>query len=216
MELHVICLLLAVLCYVASEAATVSAVALLATKLPTAVPAAQSSGAPRRLQRSKRCSCSTFLDEECVYFCHLDIIWINTPERTVPYGLGNPSRIRRALDDFAHGKIQESNSRCKCSNQGDKKCLTFCQTGNKVWFPPKQEHPLAEKQGCAGLGLKCLHQQLVNNAKLRRLRYNNNHIKSSFASAELKARLLLTKWRKLQRNRTPENQSSWDRLKMTW
>lgn len=30
--------------------------------------------------RNKRCSCATFLDKECVYFCHLDIIWVNTPE----------------------------------------------------------------------------------------------------------------------------------------
>ena len=30
--------------------------------------------------RTKRCSCATFLDKECVYFCHLDIIWVNTPE----------------------------------------------------------------------------------------------------------------------------------------
>lgn len=30
--------------------------------------------------RHKRCSCATFLDKECVYFCHLDIIWVNTPE----------------------------------------------------------------------------------------------------------------------------------------
>ncbi|ELK19512.1 Endothelin-2 [Pteropus alecto] len=29
--------------------------------------------------RSRRCSCSSWLDKECVYFCHLDIIWVNTP-----------------------------------------------------------------------------------------------------------------------------------------
>ncbi|KAG8133327.1 putative Endothelin 1 protein [Naja naja] len=33
--------------------------------------------APRRV---KRCSCYSLMDKECVYFCHLDIIWINTPE----------------------------------------------------------------------------------------------------------------------------------------
>lgn len=33
---------------------------------------------PRR--RAKRCTCYTYKDKECVYYCHLDIIWINTPE----------------------------------------------------------------------------------------------------------------------------------------
>ncbi|XP_074974844.1 endothelin-3 isoform X1 [Caretta caretta] len=36
-------------------------------------------GAPRR--RAKRCTCYTYKDKECVYYCHLDIIWINTPEQ---------------------------------------------------------------------------------------------------------------------------------------
>nr|XP_006214066.2 endothelin-3 [Vicugna pacos] len=39
--------------------------------------------------RARRCTCLTYKDKECVYYCHLDIIWINTPERTVPYGLSN-------------------------------------------------------------------------------------------------------------------------------
>ncbi|XP_039353941.1 endothelin-3 isoform X1 [Mauremys reevesii] len=39
-------------------------------------------GAPRR--RAKRCTCYTYKDKECVYYCHLDIIWINTPECTSP------------------------------------------------------------------------------------------------------------------------------------
>lgn len=29
--------------------------------------------------RTKRCSCNSWLDKECIYFCHLDIIWVNTP-----------------------------------------------------------------------------------------------------------------------------------------
>lgn len=28
--------------------------------------------------RFRRCSCNSWLDKECVYFCHLDIIWVNT------------------------------------------------------------------------------------------------------------------------------------------
>lgn len=31
-------------------------------------------------RRAKRCTCFTYKDKECVYYCHLDIIWINTPE----------------------------------------------------------------------------------------------------------------------------------------
>jgi len=33
---------------------------------------------PHRI-RTKRCSCNSWLDKECIYFCHLDIIWVNTP-----------------------------------------------------------------------------------------------------------------------------------------
>lgn len=29
--------------------------------------------------RTKRCSCNSWDDKECIYFCHLDIIWVNTP-----------------------------------------------------------------------------------------------------------------------------------------
>uniref|UniRef100_A0A3B3RIR2 Endothelin-1 n=1 Tax=Paramormyrops kingsleyae TaxID=1676925 RepID=A0A3B3RIR2_9TELE len=71
----------------------------------------------RRLEhhsRTKRCSCASFLDKECVYFCHLDIIWVNTPERTVSYGLGSAPRQKR------------SKERCKCASREDSKCATFC------------------------------------------------------------------------------------------
>ena len=30
--------------------------------------------------RARRCTCFTYKDKECVYYCHLDIIWVNTPE----------------------------------------------------------------------------------------------------------------------------------------
>ena len=48
---------------------------------------------PWRPRRSKRCSCSSLMDKECVYFCHLDIIWVNTPEwvsRGHPYSRLSP------------------------------------------------------------------------------------------------------------------------------
>ncbi|XP_054620097.1 endothelin-1 [Dunckerocampus dactyliophorus] len=69
--------------------------------------------------RNKRCSCATFLDKECVYFCHLDIIWVNTPERVVSYGLGNAPRKRRS--------VSEGHARCQCRHEGDLTCTNFCQ-----------------------------------------------------------------------------------------
>ncbi|XP_009562836.2 endothelin-2 [Cuculus canorus] len=66
--------------------------------------------------RTKRCSCNSWLDKECIYFCHLDIIWVNTPGHTAPYGLGSPPRRRR-----------RSLSRCECSHSRDNICATFCQ-----------------------------------------------------------------------------------------
>uniref|UniRef100_A0AAY4BK20 Endothelin-like toxin domain-containing protein n=1 Tax=Denticeps clupeoides TaxID=299321 RepID=A0AAY4BK20_9TELE len=65
--------------------------------------------------RTKRCSCSNGLDEECYYFCHLDIIWVNTPGKTTPYGLGSPLSRRR-----------RSAGRCACSSPEDRTCLGFC------------------------------------------------------------------------------------------
>ncbi|XP_019284719.1 endothelin-2 [Panthera pardus] len=66
--------------------------------------------------RPRRCSCSSWLDKECVYFCHLDIIWVNTPGQTAPYGLGNPPRRRR----------RSLPKRCECSSGRDPACATFC------------------------------------------------------------------------------------------
>lgn len=40
----------------------------------------QMSGATEAKSRAKRCTCYSYKDKECVYYCHLDIIWINTPE----------------------------------------------------------------------------------------------------------------------------------------
>ncbi|XP_020493692.1 endothelin-2 [Labrus bergylta] len=68
-------------------------------------------------RRTKRCSCSNWDDTECIYFCHLDIIWVNTPSKVLPYGLGSPlTRRRRSAD------------RCECLNQADKTCSGFCHT----------------------------------------------------------------------------------------
>ncbi|XP_029427503.1 endothelin-2 [Rhinatrema bivittatum] len=78
--------------------------------------AAAASGSRHPL-RSKRCSCNSWLDKECIYFCHLDIIWVNTPGQTIPYGLGNPPKRRK-----------RSLHRCECSSSRDGSCANFCQS----------------------------------------------------------------------------------------
>ncbi|XP_066495132.1 endothelin-2-like [Tiliqua scincoides] len=70
--------------------------------------------------RTKRCSCYNWMDKECIYFCHLDIIWINTPGHATPYGLGSPRKRQK-----------RSTSRCECSHSKDSLCATFCH--RKPW-----------------------------------------------------------------------------------
>ncbi|CAL1605946.1 unnamed protein product [Knipowitschia caucasica] len=73
--------------------------------------------------RTKRCTCYSYMDRECVYYCHLDIIWVNTPERTVPYGMSSyqaPQRIRRETVE---------SPRCLCVvADTDQQCRGFCQS----------------------------------------------------------------------------------------
>uniref|UniRef100_A0A4W5JTJ3 Endothelin-like toxin domain-containing protein n=1 Tax=Hucho hucho TaxID=62062 RepID=A0A4W5JTJ3_9TELE len=60
--------------------------------------------APPHRVRTKRCACNNQLDSECHYFCHLDIIWVNTPSKTTVYGLGSPlSRRRRSAGRCVFG-----------------------------------------------------------------------------------------------------------------
>uniref|UniRef100_A0A8D0G4S4 Endothelin-1 n=1 Tax=Sphenodon punctatus TaxID=8508 RepID=A0A8D0G4S4_SPHPU len=174
----------------------------------------QPSSAPLPLRRAKRCSCSSLMDKECVYFCHLDIIWINTPERIVPYGLGGSLRSRRSLQDATPGRLLESSERCRCANLKDKKCLNFCQAGQKLWFQSTMEKSWKHNKGedCTGLGLKCMRKQLVNIRKMRRWAIGNS-IKASFSIAKLKARLHKTKQAK--HNRAHRKQSLWESLKTT-
>ncbi|XP_066558649.1 endothelin-3 [Amia ocellicauda] len=84
---------------------------------------------PRR--RSRRCTCYTYTDKECVYYCHLDIIWINTPERTVPYGLSSyrgSGRVRRSAERVRDsGRTRLGSQRCVCSDQRDPWCASFCR-----------------------------------------------------------------------------------------
>ncbi|XP_071239692.1 endothelin-2-like [Salvelinus alpinus] len=80
--------------------------------------------APPHRVRTKRCACNNQLDSECHYFCHLDIIWVNTPSKTTVYGLGSPlSRRRRAA------------GRCVCADSDDHTCISFCLDSSDNYSP---------------------------------------------------------------------------------
>uniref|UniRef100_A0A8C4XCH6 Endothelin-like toxin domain-containing protein n=1 Tax=Erpetoichthys calabaricus TaxID=27687 RepID=A0A8C4XCH6_ERPCA len=34
---------------------------------------------PQATFREKRCTCEVLEDKECVYFCHVGVVWVNTP-----------------------------------------------------------------------------------------------------------------------------------------
>uniref|UniRef100_UPI00398E85BF endothelin-1 n=1 Tax=Pristiophorus japonicus TaxID=55135 RepID=UPI00398E85BF len=160
-----------------------------AVTVSPASPAGQaSSPAPRRLSRSKRCSCSSFLDKECIYFCHLDIIWINTPERIVPYGLGSSLRVRRSVKNEL-ATLAESKPRCECSSQEDSVCWQFCGDGQQTpRFQMKtkvQKHHLEaksdrtgqNKQDCTDTGLRSVYQRFLITKKLEP--ENSKHLPTS-------------------------------------
>ncbi|KAM7423288.1 hypothetical protein PAMA_011034 [Pampus argenteus] len=79
-------------------------------------------------KRAKRCTCYTYKDKECVYYCHLDIIWINTPEHTVPYGMSSyqGSLRRRRSAGTEGGRRGAEAQRCVCALQTDAACSSFC------------------------------------------------------------------------------------------
>ncbi|XP_040839936.1 endothelin-1 [Ochotona curzoniae] len=161
------------------------------------------SSAPWRPHRSKRCSCSSLMDKECVYFCHLDIIWVNTPGHIVPYGLGSPSRSKRSLKDLFPTRAAYHENRCQCASQRDKKCWTFCQAGKELRAQDTVEKIRDDhKKGkdCATLGRKCIFQKLVEGRKIRRLEAISNSVKTSFHVAKLKAQLY--RQQKVTHNRT--------------
>ncbi|XP_072304690.1 endothelin-3-like [Eucyclogobius newberryi] len=93
---------------------------------PVGLGGSEDSGTSRvtnRKPRVKRCTCYSYMDRECVYYCHLDIIWVNTPERTVPYGMSSyqaPQRIRRET---------VASPRCLCvAADAKQQCRDFCQS----------------------------------------------------------------------------------------
>eukprot|EP00064_Thunnus_orientalis_P000905 superscaffoldBa00000053_g906 len=83
---------------------------------------------PGARRRVKRCTCYTYKDKECVYYCHLDIIWINTPEHTVPYGMSSYQgslRMTRSAGTKRDRRGAEAR-RCVCALQTDSACSSFC------------------------------------------------------------------------------------------
>ncbi|CAJ1085452.1 endothelin-3b isoform X1 [Xyrichtys novacula] len=92
--------------------------------------------------RPKRCTCYSYKDKECVYYCHLDIIWINTPERTVPYGMSSyrgPQRIRRDVGPQA--SETKGAQRCTCATPDlDSECKKFCLSSPLRKVPIRSLH----------------------------------------------------------------------------
>ncbi|KAI5629378.1 endothelin-1 precursor [Silurus asotus] len=129
-----------------------------------------------RHSRPKRCSCATLLDKECVYFCHLDIIWVNTPERTVSYGLGSAVRRKRSAREPA---------RCECADTTDGTCGSFCRTRITTSRKTARDKviPLAGGHDCAEK--KCKYDLAAKTSGRKRVRRR----------ATMELRLVLEKWR---------------------
>ncbi|KAK2830641.1 hypothetical protein Q5P01_018572 [Channa striata] len=159
---------------------------------------AASAGSPGRHVRTKRCSCATFLDKECVYFCHLDIIWVNTPERVVSYGLGSAPRTKRAVAD---SMATRSGPRCRCVREDDSSCRNFCGLENHLRYETSPDS--AEGDGCAEA--QCKHKLAADTGRIKRMKSNNKkRVLPLPLKAALKTRLLLDKWRVRQHHRARE------------
>ncbi|XP_070778211.1 endothelin-1 [Enoplosus armatus] len=161
---------------------------------PTASAATQG-----RHVRTKRCSCATFLDKECVYFCHLDIIWVNTPERVVSYGLGNAPRTRRAVAD---SMATSSGPRCRCLRESDNTCRNFCRLEKHPRYETSPDTVIRSAEGDGCVEAQCKHRLAADTGRIKRAKYSNKKRVSPLAiRAALKTRLLLEKWRARQRHR---------------
>ncbi|XP_032404504.1 endothelin-3 [Xiphophorus hellerii] len=88
-----------------------------------------------RRGRAKRCTCYTYKDKECVYYCHLDIIWINTPEHTVPYGMASSPGSMRSVRTARSSRNSAASRRCACTLHTDSECSRFC-TNRQMRRPP--------------------------------------------------------------------------------
>ncbi|XP_068454569.1 endothelin-3b [Clinocottus analis] len=107
----------------------------------------QLSDATEAKSRQKRCTCYSYKDKECVYYCHLDIIWINTPERTVPYGMSSyrgSQRIKRAVSAQATDREEAKTQRCICAViDADPECHNFCLLSPLQTLPIRSLHSVA-------------------------------------------------------------------------
>ncbi|KAM8766508.1 endothelin-1 [Acanthopagrus schlegelii] len=153
--------------------------------------------------RTKRCSCATFLDKECVYFCHLDIIWVNTPERVVSYGLGNAPRTKRAVvGSMATSSSSSSGPRCQCSHEEDNTCRNFCRMGKRLRYETLPDTVIRSAQGDGCAEAQCKHKLAADTGRIKRMKSGNTKRVSPLAiRAALKTSLLLKKWRARQRHR---------------
>ncbi|XP_056597524.1 endothelin-1 [Triplophysa dalaica] len=157
-----------------------------------------------RHTRTKRCSCASFMDKECVYFCHLDIIWVNTPERIVSYGLGNAPRKKRAVTEPVVPK-----SRCKCADSKDKTCTSFCQPNNLLRYKTESDMAIPAAQGHHCAGQECKHNLADVQNIIKRVK-STHHISVALSRvrATKKIQLLLEKWAVRLRHRAADNYSS--------
>ncbi|GCC36833.1 hypothetical protein chiPu_0015333 [Chiloscyllium punctatum] len=101
--------------------------------------------------RVKRCTCYSYKDKECVYYCHLDVIWMNTPERIVPYGLTNVQRHKRSDKEETSGSPTAPRARCICTEETDWQCNQFCRQNESlldktVWSSGQKELSADDKQ----------------------------------------------------------------------
>ncbi|XP_061681495.1 endothelin-1 [Syngnathoides biaculeatus] len=164
---------------------------ILSTALSAPVEASPTASQVRHV-RKKRCSCSTFLDKECVYFCHLDIIWVNTPERVVSYGLGNAPRKRRSVQVAV--ETESSLPRCQCLHQGDLTCTNFCQR-------PDHNHLRDETSTNAEILFADGSELLTDTSNAKR-RTNQRRATPQRLKPETETWLLLRKWTRRHRART--------------
>ncbi|KAL7829872.1 hypothetical protein AOLI_G00307570 [Acnodon oligacanthus] len=142
--------------------------------------------ASARHSRTKRCSCATFLDKECVYFCHLDIIWVNTPERTVSYGLGSAPRRKRSAARAASNDA----ARCRCVDSSDGACASFCHTD----YPPRRK-AAPDKVIPTACGHDCAKKQRKHDVAAQTRSMKRVHKSAVPSLATKQIRLLLEKWR---------------------
>ncbi|XP_015251328.1 PREDICTED: endothelin-2-like [Cyprinodon variegatus] len=120
--------------------------------------------------RTKRCSCNNWEDRECIYFCHLDIIWVNTPSKLLPHGLGSSVSRRR-----------RSTKRCECRDPADKTCNRFCRKSLEDSTTDILESPQKATATKSHILLSSLRSVLQSNMVIAKAVHSSN-MKSSGAT----------------------------------